>query len=133
MLVNTPVITVVNAFGNGRNMAYHTTQLQNVWWHGSTVKSVTDRGLVSAEVYKISIYPESVREKAYLPPSEWQACEERENFWTLRIGDFLVRGAVAGTIEKPADLNVYADVATIIGTKDLRSCALPYWRVEGRK
>lgn len=72
--------------------AYYKTVLHHCMWAVREVRSVSDDGSVSVgTVHQVQI-PESER---YLPYREWRKAENREGSFTLRTGDYVIRGEVA--------------------------------------
>lgn len=125
-------ITLINVYRDRTGSRYYKTRIGGVWWYGGALKSVGEKGLSNAEIYRISIYEDSDYPTPYLPPKEWEALEDKQAAWTLKPGDYICKGDVGGNIEKPSDFLERYESTQVIGVKDLRFGPLPYWRIEGK-
>lgn len=111
---------------------WHRTVFKGVHFYVDNKVSVGDKGLNSADSYKIRI-PEDVDcEKAYIPENEFLSAEGVPDGWTLQEDDIIVRGICEIEIEKPADLkNQGVRYCKIVSWSDNRFGGLPHWRVGG--
>lgn len=86
-------ITVVNKL-DARDAAlkqdvYYTTTIDHCMWATKEARTVSSDGTVAIRaVHQVQI-PEN---EAYLPYREWRKAESREGSFTLRSGDYVVRG-----------------------------------------
>lgn len=91
MLTNA-VITIFNRFPNrtNRSFSYIPHVIQKAWFYTNQKSSVGDRGLLSANEYKIRIPYEECRE--WLPEKDFKELESTGNHWTVQNGDFFLVG-----------------------------------------
>jgi len=125
-------ITVYNQKLNPETklIEYKRTQIENVNWYSKQEVSVGDKGLNSADSYKIRI-PEESPASTYVNEKEYSKLENVSGHWTLKNGDKIVRGLVDDDIAKGSDLGKYAEVCTVVSYSDNRRGLLPHWRVGG--
>lgn len=92
-------ITVINKLDAKdaalRQDAWYKTVLKDCMWSTRTVRSVDAEGSVSiGTAFRVQI-PESAD---YLPYTEWSKPSERDSHFTVRAGDYIIRGEVAEEI-----------------------------------
>lgn len=91
---------------------------------------LTDKGLASADAYKVRI-PASADfgTATYVPPNAYAG---KEHTWTLQNDDYVALGAVSSEIDKPADLlGKASQYFKITSWADNRSGGLKHWRIGG--
>lgn len=82
--------------------AYYPTVIRGCMWSDSTARTVDSSGTVAiATAHNVQI-PE--REN-YRPYREWSKAESRDEFFTVRNGDFIVKGEVTDPITSRSELN----------------------------
>ena len=113
---------------------YHRTQLKGIHWYTDQKVQLSDKGLKSADMFKIRI-PEDVDSggKAYVPPEEYRAMENVSGVWTIQNGDIFVRGLVDLGITKQSDVfERYKDSSGRVNSwSDNRQGGLPHFRIGG--
>lgn len=104
-------------------------QITGVMWENCKAANVIRSGLLEAD--KVAVYIPYARGAAYLSPRVWQALSVKTGYWTLQVGDVIVRGLVNETID--ADYTIsdlkreYDDVMTIRSV-DAMDGGMPYMR-----
>lgn len=114
---------------------YYSTIIAGISWYCEMASTVDGSGLKAANKFTIRIpLNADFNGKSYLPPHEYALCQDPEKYFTLQEGSFLVRGAVADNIEKPAELyNNFDEVTTILSVTDNRRTRYArHWKVVGR-
>ena len=135
MITNTD-ITIYNVKDNKvtRLPEYHRTQISGVHWYTDQKTQVDDKGLHSADVYKIRIPADAdTGGRSYVSSAEYVAADDASVFWTIQNGDIFVKGAVDDEINKASDiLAKYPDCSgRVISWSDNRLGSLPHWRIGG--
>lgn len=117
-----------------RMPTYHRTRICGVHWFTDQKTQVDDKGLHSADVYKIRI-PTSAQTggKRYVSPSEYQEMEDVTGAWTIQNGDIFVRGLIDLDISKASEvLSKYPDCSgRVISWSDNRRGVTPHFRIGG--
>lgn len=131
-------LTIYNYWYNPdtKKREYRGTKIEGIHWYTDQKTNVGDKGLVSADLYKIRIpnhakvqagrtYVEA-KIYAFLPASEV------DKHWTIDNEDVFVRGLVDGAVEKMADLTVnHALVGKVNSFSDNRFGCNPHIRIGG--
>lgn len=90
-----------------RQYVWSRTVISDVHWYTDQKVQILagDKGLSSADLYKIRIPKESFP-PGYLPPQEYAVLPfgEHRTYWTIENGDLFVHGIVPDEIEKESDL-----------------------------
>lgn len=125
-------ITVFNSFLNHvtRLKEWKRTVIKGVWFHSDNKINLTDKGVASADVFKVRI-PVSADfgTSLYVPPNEYKG---DSGTWTLKNDDYVVHGELASDIEKPADLQALSpQYFKITSWADNRFGGLKHWRIGG--
>lgn len=95
MLTNAAT-TVFNKFPDreSKKMIYIPHYVERVWFHTNQKSTVSDKGLVSADEYKIRIpYSECVD---WLPVDDFMELADPGENWTVQNGDFFIVGTWSG-------------------------------------
>lgn len=127
-------ITLYNKYydiSSGYDM-YQRTVIKNVNWNNKRNATVSDKGLLMADSTRIIIG----KSDKYISPKKFRKLydAERINYFTLSVGDKVVKGEIDFEIAgiKPysvADLESnYDDVVNIMSARELSS----HWEVEGK-
>ena len=120
----------------------------NVWvptvitgasWFATDASTVdaSKGGLVAANKATVRIPVEAGTDgKQYTDPVNYASAEDVSGLWTLKGGDIVVKGEVAGAPGvdwTPAKLKAtYADCVTVLGVTDNRRAPrAPHWRITG--
>lgn len=110
---------------------WHRTVIRNVNFYADNKVQHTDSGLKSADSFKVRI-PEESPQKPYLEPESYAAAGNKESYWTLREGDYVVRGVCEEEIQTPKDLKKeLRQVFKITSWSDNRRGGLCHWRIGG--
>lgn len=130
-------ITVINSRFNPTldRDEYVGTVIKGVSWHCEIASMVDASGLKSANKFSIRIPTDAdFNGRTYVDPISYNASDGSDMLFTLKNGDYIVKGAVNTTVNKPADLfNSYPEVVTVLGVTDNRRAPnSPHWRVVGK-
>jgi len=112
------------------------TVITGVSWFATDASTVDagKGGLVAANKATIRIPVEAnAGGKQYTDPVSYASAEDVSGMWTLKGGDIVVKGEVAGADWTPAGLKAaYADCVTVLGVTDnRRTQRAPHWRITG--
>ena len=128
-------ITLYNHFYNPdtRLDEWKRTVIRGVHFYVDNKISVGDKGVNSADIYKIRIPQNADCQSEYVSGDEWMACGcDVLGKWTLQNDDIVVRGICGLDIEKPADLKKSGwKYCKITSWSDNRFGGLPHWRIGG--
>lgn len=93
-------ITVINKLDAKDSLlkqdAYYKTVIDHCMWTSQSVRDVSDSGVVNVGTVNQVQIPES---EHYLPYKEWRKAENRDDAFTLRMGDYVIRGKVEEDID----------------------------------
>lgn len=131
-------ITVYNKYVNTSTTppseSVQATQIKGVAWENRKASNrIASGGNINAD--QASIYIPKARDANYLEPAEWVAATVKTGYWTLRVGDVIVRGLVSDAISPSftmTDLKKkYSDVLTVtsVDRMDNGSRNLQHWKV----
>ena len=95
MIPNTD-ITVYNKFVSSGTEAYQRTVVPDVVWQATKAVSGAQSGLLSSNVATILI--PFARDANYVAPKAWLALVTKTGKWTLKEGDYIVKGSVSTEI-----------------------------------
>lgn len=118
------VITLINKLdakhATLKQDAYYPIVIHGCMWSEQFERIVGGDGKVlTGSVHKVQIPSESAL--YYVPYREWKSMESREGYYTLRTGDYVVRGVVEGPITATT-------VRTIISDYEPDAFAVKAWR-----
>lgn len=122
-------MTVYNLYNDGGVQKYQRTQVQGVKWENRKAANVIKSGLLAAD--SVTVYVPF--KDGYLKPKAWTLA--RNGKWTLKDGDYLVKGLVADEITGAFTItslkNKYDDVVQIrsVDTMDTGSSHIHHWQV----
>lgn len=139
-------ITLYNCYidtSTGKQV-YKRTYLYGVNWQGENIKTLSDKGLNSADNINIYIPKSSVvieNDKKYVKPKKYLNSDDISNYFTFRGGDIIVKGITDFEID-PLDKtkNIKAlekaedDVITIFSIIDYDYCSenMKHWKIGGK-
>jgi hypothetical protein len=137
------VATVYNRYIVSGAEHYQRTVIGNVAWFNTKASNVLRSGLLAAD--SAVIYVPLSNGANYIDPKPWTALTVKTGFWTLAVGDVIVKGLVTDEIHdavvSPPSVaftmtNLKAahdDVITIksVDTFDMGSASLRHWKVSG--
>ncbi len=117
---------------NSRMDNWQSTVIKGVYFFVDNKVSVGDKGLNSADVYKIRIPEDAECERVYIDPESYAEMEDVSRYWTIQEDDIVVRGICSIEIEKPADLkNLHKKYCKVTSWSDNRFGGLQHWRIGG--
>ena len=126
--------TVYNKYLVGRVETWQRVQIEGVHWEQ---RHAVEGDRNSSDIAVVFI--PFARGDDYLKPREWQALSNKSEYWTLQIGDVVVKGLVgdelvAGTFTLSNLKTAYDDVLMVasVDTRDFGSSALQHWEVTAR-
>lgn len=130
-------ITVFNRWYNKETRLdeWHRTQIPGVSWYGGQAVTVGDKGLQSADLYKVRIPLSSAPEgKTFLRPEEYAAKTKADlsGFWTLQNGDCISHGLLDSDITQPKELTGEHFLITGWGDNRRGTPAVQHWKAEGK-
>jgi hypothetical protein len=132
MKTNT-AITVYNKYISAGVEAWQRTVIPAAQWENRKAANVIKSGMLEAD--SVVIFVLFLYGSAYLKQKAWQALTTKTGYWTLQVGDYIVKGSVADEITTNftiTDLKAkYDDVVkiTTVDTLDYGSAALQHWQV----
>ena len=95
MIPNTD-ITIYNKYTVTGGETYQRTVVPDVVWQATKAVSGAQSGLLSSNVAAILI--PFARDANYLAPKAWAALVSKTGKWTLKEGDYIVKGSVSDEI-----------------------------------
>jgi hypothetical protein len=124
--------TLYNAYNVAGTTHYQRTPLVACKWENRKSANVLKSGLLEADSVAVYI-PLSIAGN-YLKPKAWQALTTKTGKWTLKVGDFLVKGLVLDEISASFTLTAlkakYDDVVKItsVDTMDVGSRSMRHFQ-----
>jgi hypothetical protein len=133
--------TVYNRYIVSGSEHYQRTELAAVAWQNRKAANVIASGLLAAD--SATIYIPFALGTNYVKPIAWQALSVKTGYWTLAIGDVIVKGLVTDEIHDAVvsppsaaftmtNLKAkYDDVVTIksVDTMDAGSDSMRHWQI----
>lgn len=87
--------------------AYYVTILNNCMWSDEFKNGVSSSGVVTpTTIHRIQIPANAGN---YVPYVEWRKLDARENVFTLRTGDYIVRGEITDQVDASNIRSIIAD------------------------
>ena len=133
-MINNTAITIYNKYVDAGVEKYQRTVVANVQWENRKAINVIKSGLQDANSATITI-PFARGTVNYTKPKAWLALVAKTGYWTLAVGDYIVKGSVADEISSSFTISQlkakYDDVVqiTIVDTMDFGSSAMQHWEV----
>lgn len=118
----------------------HITVLRGVFMDAAKASNVRASGLEGADSVNLFIPFDVVaadgvkgNKKSYADPKQYEVAEDKSSLWTLRIGDFFVKGEVVQDSDFQAINAKYDDVYRItkVDKKDFGSESMRHFEVGG--
>lgn len=111
----------------------HITVLRGVFMDAAKAANVRTSGLEGADSVNLFIPFGVDAEKTYVDPKEFEKAADKSNLWTLRVGDFFVKGEVVEDKDFQYINANYDDVYRItkVDKKDFGSKSMQHWEVGG--
>lgn len=85
-------VTIYNKMEKGYEEIYYPTVLNGVRLLTGKASSLGEKGVVENDNAMLSIKNTPELEKPYLTEKNWKKADDRENYFTLKEGDFFVEG-----------------------------------------
>jgi len=111
---------------------YVPTIIRGVSWYGDVAVNIGDKGLNAASKFTIRIPIDADFDgKTYVEPVEYKHEPLIAGIFTLQNGDLIVKGEIADSTLKPAEIKEqYPFTCTILGVTDNRRASkAKHWRV----
>lgn len=133
-------MTIYNSYYDAENdcTRYKRTYLYGVNWQSTQVVSVDGKGLNSVDTLVILV-PFSIKtepKRTYIPPRAYDRLTdaERDNYFTFKADDKVVKGIIDKEITLIKELEQYDDMFTIdsVIPCDEGSCSVRHWEVGGK-
>ena len=118
----------------------HITILRGVFMDASKASNVRSSGLEGADSVNLfipfsvdAVDGQSLFDKSYVSPKIFEAAADKSRFWTLRVGDFFVKGEIVGDKDQSFMEANYDDVYRItkVDMKDFGSESMRHFEVGG--
>lgn len=112
-------ITLYNYWYNAdkKEWEYRATHVYDVYWHTSVKTVVTDKGVISGDIYNIRIPVTSRIEenRKFIESHKYKALPSvaTASYWTVAKGDLFVKGIVFDKVNSLSDLKQYQDAGKI--------------------
>lgn len=111
---------------------WHRTIIRGVRFYVDNKVSAGEKGINSADAYKIRIPEEAECDKSYIAENEYVSAEDVTVKWTIQESDIVVLGICEMDIMKPSDLTEKSiRYCKIVSWSDNRFGGLPHWRIGG--
>lgn len=107
---------------------WNKTVIEGVHFYADTKVAIADKGLQSADVFKIRIPIDAQCIKTYIPASEYKMLDDISGYWTLQNDDYVIKGISDKEIEKQSEL---INAIKITSFADNRFGGQPHWRIGG--
>lgn len=126
-------MTVYNRYIDGGIEKYKRSVVYGVKWENRKAANVVKSGLLAAD--SVVVYVPFQRGENYVTPKFWSALEDKGQKWTLKDGDYLVKGVVVNEITSSFTISMlkamYDNVVQIrsVDTMDAGSASLHHWQV----
>jgi transcription termination factor Rho len=92
-------ITIYNAYISSHSQVYQRTQIiADLWSNNKAVNVIQSGGYLEADSASIIISSQRTENLNYVDESAWIALSSKISKWTLRSGDFIVKGHVTDEI-----------------------------------
>ena len=129
-------LTIYNRYIDAatRSEKWSRSQVKGVAWENRRAATKLATG-GTVKDNNATIYIPKARDAYYLDPREWDALADKSGYWTLRDGDYILRGLASDELSAsftPSDLKAkYNDVMRIssVDLYDNGSRNLQHWRV----
>lgn len=130
-------ITIFNKWYNPEKRLdeWHRTQISGVNWYGGQSVTVGDKGLMTADTYKVRIPLASAPDgKTFVCSNKYKskAKDALAGCWTLQNGDCIARGLIDTDITQLKE--IAAEYFIITGWSDNRrgSPYTQHWKIDGK-
>lgn len=130
-------LTIYNYWYNPNTKAkeYRRTQIEGVHWYTDQKVNVTDKGLVSADLYKIRIpdHAKVQKGRTYIDAKKYHMLDATgvDNHWTVDHDDIIVKDLVNEDITSFASMMDYSEAAKIRSFSVNDYSSSPHIRIVG--
>lgn len=135
MITNADITIYNKKIIKGQDKAeYNPVHIRGVHWYTDIKTEITEKGLVTANVFKIRIPVDAdTGGKKYVDPETYAKLADVSESWTIENGDIFVRGIVSDDIVKASDiLQKYKDISgKVLSWSNNIFGSLPHWRIGG--
>lgn len=123
-------ITLFNSFKSGYSVGYSATVLKGVSLQVKLDSTSSSTGVNPSNDVKLYIMNDNNLSKAYLLPNLWEINEQKDRYFTLKQGDFIIKGEITTQdIDYQNMRNTLDDVYQIKGISYISDSILPHWEV----
>lgn len=129
-------VTIYNKYASLGAEHWHRNVIPSVKWENRKAANVIRSGLLAADAVTIYI-PLNQIEAYYVKPMTWLALIVKNNFFTFKPGDYLVRGIVADEVSSAFTITQlkakYDDVVrvTTVDRMDAGSISMHHFQIGG--
>lgn len=126
-------ITVCNLVKDNDDTLYYTTVIEDTLFEYKSNAVVTNEGVSLANTILVVIPFDFISEKSFISGKKYSLLDasERGKYFTLREGDFIIKGSVEETTLSLSEItNNYEDF-TKISSVDTFDYGLEHWNVGG--
>lgn len=111
---------------------WNKTIIRGVHFYVDNQVAAGEKGLNSADAYKIRIPEDAECDKVYIPEDDYMFIDDISGNWTIQESDIIVLGACEIDISKPSDLTErHVRHCKVLSWSDNRFGGLPHWRIGG--
>lgn len=129
-------ITIYNKYidASTRTEKYQRTEILQVAWENRKGSNILASG-GNIAVDQATIFIPSMGRENYLAGKEWKALTSKTGYWTLQVGDVIVRGLVTDSISGATTITSlkekYNDVLVVssVDFMDAGSLNMHHWKV----
>ena len=131
-------MTIYNYWYNSETKAreYRRTQIEGVHWYTDQIV-VTDKGVVSGDVYKIRIPQDAVTEdgRRYLVSELYRelSAENVDRYWTINKEDLFVKCLIVDDVVSLSDLKQYPESGKVMSFSVNDYSSDPHIRIWGAR
>lgn len=132
-------MTIYNYWYNSETKAreYRRTQIEGVHWYTDQKVVVTDKGVVSGDVYKIRIPQDAVTEdgRRYLVSELYRelSAENVDRYWTINKEDLFVKCLIVDDVVSLSDLKQYPESGKVMSFSVNDYSSDPHIRIWGAR
>lgn len=119
---NMTIYNIIPQKGTAKE-TYKRTVVKDVFWNESREITTSENGIKKEDIVRIMIPLESLNalKKEYKPPKAWLSTENKDNYYTFKHKDIIVKGIVKDEITTPKELEQkYDNVFAITSVSDNR-------------
>lgn len=130
-------LTIYNYWENPGTKAkeYRRTQIEGIHWYTDQKVNATDKGLVSADLYKIRIpnHAKVQEGRTYIDAKKYHMLDATrvDNHWTVGHNDIVIKGLVDEDITSLSSLNDYSEAVRIRSFSVNNYGSSPHIRIGG--